>query len=54
MVALILLPVGIYLQLAFGNGRLFGVNHLVYILVAGVCLFCIGRIFQQYGNGQGG
>jgi len=53
MLALVALPVSIYLQLAFGNARIFGVNHMVYVLVGGVCLFCIGQILQRYGSTGG-
>lgn len=44
--ALVLLPVAVLAQLGGNNGQLFGVNHLVYALVIGVVLFCVGKLIE--------
>ncbi|MCR9115533.1 MAG: hypothetical protein NXI22_01125 [bacterium] len=46
--ALVILPVAMLFQLGGGNGEFFGVNHLVYALVFGVILFCVGRLVEGY------
>jgi len=49
MVALVLLPMGMLLEISGSLGQLFGVSHLVYMLAFGVVLFCLGRILDGYG-----
>jgi len=49
-IALLLLPLGVFLELSGNLGDLFGVNHLVYMLAFGVILFCIGRYIEGFGG----
>jgi hypothetical protein len=46
--ALVILPIGMYLELTGGLGRSGGLSQMLILLVAGVALFGIGRIVEGY------
>ena len=51
IVALILLPLAIVLQLSGQLARSFGVSDMLVMLVFGIILFCVGRLFEGYARG---
>jgi hypothetical protein len=51
IVALILLPLAIVLQLSGQLARSFGVSDMLVMLVFGVGLFYVGRLFEGLARG---
>jgi hypothetical protein len=46
--ALVLLPLGMYLELSGALGRSGGLSQMLIMLVAGVAIFSIGRLVESY------
>jgi hypothetical protein len=46
--ALVILPLGMYLELSGALGRSGGLSQMLIMLVAGAALFGIGRIVEGY------
>jgi hypothetical protein len=51
LVGLIVLPASMFLELAGGLDRAFGVSEMVVMLVFGVAAFGIGRLVEGYAGG---
>ena len=50
IVALIILPLSMFLQLNGGLTRVFGVSDMVKMLICGILLFFIGRLVEGYAS----
>ncbi len=48
LVALMLLPLSMLLELTGGLGRKFGISDMLVMLVFGFCLFYVGRFLEGY------
>ena len=48
LLALILLPLSMLMELDGGLGRAFGVSDMVVMLVFGICAFGAGRLLESY------
>lgn len=48
VMALILLPLSMFMEMTGGLGRRFGVSDMVVMLVFGIAAFCVGRFVEGY------
>ena len=48
LLALIVLPLGMFLELSQALGRSFGLNELLIVLVFGALAFILGRMLEGY------
>jgi len=48
LLALLLLPLSMVMELDGGLGRSFGVSDMVVMLVFGICAFGAGRLLESY------
>ena len=51
VMALILLPFSMFMEMSGGLGRRFGVSDMVVMLVFGIAAFCVGRFVEGYARG---
>lgn len=51
VMALILLPLSMFMEMSGGLGRRFGVSDMVVMLVFGIAAFCVGRFVEGYARG---
>ena len=50
IIALVVLPLSMYMQVSGGLGRSFNVSEMVIMLIFGICAFYVGRILEGYGT----